>query len=173
MFNRILDMNCREKYTEIRENLITTSNKTSWSILHYLKITNILPSHWTPSPLKPGSHRQVKLPSVLVQIALSSQLSVSSTHSSISVWIKVISVITVFRFIYSSHIFIHLRASNSKWSGFRSVSNIDVYDREMLDRVDASSLWPKFRLALLRNEGGHGGVVVTKDDNIIITHFEA
>ena len=57
-----------------------------YSSLHCIDVTMILPSHWGPSPLKPGSHKQVKLPSVLVHTALSSsQLSVSSIHSSISV----------------------------------------------------------------------------------------
>ena len=44
------------------------------------------PSQVTPSPLNPTTQAQVKLPSVLVQVAMASQLSTSAAHSSISIF---------------------------------------------------------------------------------------
>ena len=49
-------------------------------------IVDWLPEQVTPSPLNPVLHAQVKLPSVFVHIPLvSSQLSASVAHSSISI----------------------------------------------------------------------------------------
>ena len=55
---------------------------TATCFLTFLPLS--LPVHVSPSPLNPVLHAQVKLPKVLVQSALSSQLSVPSVHSSIS-----------------------------------------------------------------------------------------
>ena len=40
-----------------------------------------LPAHMVPGPSNPDLHSQLNPPSVLMQLALSSQLSVSSVHS--------------------------------------------------------------------------------------------
>ena len=49
-----------------------------------LYVFELLPWHVRPSPVKPGLHVHVKVPTELEQSAFSSQVSVLVAHSSIS-----------------------------------------------------------------------------------------
>ena len=53
-------------------------------VASFIPVHPLPPGLALPSPLKPDGHVQVKLPSVFIQVALSTQSSVTMVHSSMS-----------------------------------------------------------------------------------------